>query len=191
ARQALDLREVVGGMEKLLRRVVGEDVELAAAFGPETCCVTMDPGQLEQVIMNLAVNARDAMPTGGRLTIEARCVDLDEDYARAHAGVTPGRHALLAVSDSGCGMSDEVKARIFEPFFTTKELGKGTGLGLATVYGVIKQSGGWIWVESEPGKGTRFEVYLPRAKRAEEPLSAPANLALPVSRGETILIAED
>jgi PAS domain S-box-containing protein len=191
APQALDLREVVGGMERLLRRVVGEDVDLAAAFGPEPCCVTADPGQVEQVIMNLAVNARDAMPTGGRLTVEARCVDLDEAYTRAHAGVNPGRYALLAVSDSGCGMAEDVKARIFEPFFTTKGVGKGTGLGLATVYGIVRQSGGHVDVYSEVGFGTTFKVYLPRARESSEILPPSPDPSGAPRGDETVLLAED
>jgi two-component system, cell cycle sensor histidine kinase and response regulator CckA len=189
--KVLDLNALISDMAKLLTRLIRADVLFS--FRPDESLgrVKADPGQLEQVILNFTVNAVDAMPNGGTLTIETRNLTVDENVARNRPVVPLGSYVLLAVTDTGCGMDAQTKARIFEPFFTTKELGKGTGLGLATVYGVIKQSGGWIWVESEPGKGTRFEVYLPRARGAEEPLSAPAKLALPVSRGETILIAED
>jgi len=143
------------------------------------------------VILNFTVNAVDAMPNGGTLTIETHNVIADEDMARNRPLVPLGSYVMLAVTDTGTGMDNQTKARIFEPFFTTKEVGRGTGLGLATVYGVIKQSGGWIWVESEPGKGTRFEVYLPRAVEAAEPLVSPTKIAVVGSRGETVLIAED
>ena len=189
--KVLDLNALISDMAKLLTRLVRADVLFS--FRPDESLgrVKADPGQLEQVILNFTVNAVDAMPNGGTLTIETYNVTVDENVAKNRPVVPLGSYVMLAVTDTGCGMDAQTRARIFEPFFTTKELGKGTGLGLATVYGVIKQSGGWIWVESEIGKGTRFEVYLPRAKGTEESISAPAMLALPASRGETILIAED
>ena len=189
--KVLDLNAVVGEMEKMLRRLIGEDVQLVTVFDEELGTVKADPGQVEQVLMNLAVNARDAMPLGGRLTIELHNVDLDRAYDRQHADVPAGRYVMLAVSDTGQGMSREVKARAFEPFFTTKEAGKGTGLGLATVHGIVKQSGGHIFVYSEAGQGTTFKIYFPRADEAgatEE--TAAVEPAIP--RGsETVLLVED
>ena len=187
----LALEDVVAGAAKMLTRVIGEDIELVTVLRKEPSTVRIDPGQLEQVIMNLAVNARDAMPTGGRLTIETTQVDLDDTYARMHWPATPGQFAMLAVSDNGVGMDEPTRARIFEPFFTTKEPGKGTGLGLATVYGIVQQSGGFIWVYSEPGSGATFKIYLPlvdqEAGLNEYPATARAGL-----RGmETVLLAED
>ena len=186
----VSLNQVVSGIEKMLRRLIGEDIDLVTVFQPEVDAVRVDSAQLEQVIVNLAVNARDAMPDGGRLTIETGMIDLDEAYCREHASVTPGRHVLLSVSDSGSGMEPETQARLFEPFFTTKSQGRGTGLGLATVYGIVKQSGGHIYVYSEPGRGTTFKIYLPSVG---EPSVVAPKLAVPELTGgaETILVVED
>jgi CheY-like chemotaxis protein len=186
----LDLNGVGAGIDRLLRRVIGEDVELVTVPDPNLGCVKADPGQIEQAIMNLAVNARDAMPNGGTLTIQTANVDLDEAYGREHVSVQPGPYVMIAVSDTGCGMDETTKARLFEPFFTTKEVGKGTGLGLATVYGIVKQHGGSIWVSSEPGQGATFKIYLPRVEE-------PADVLVQEERGavrggsETILVVED
>ncbi|HXL08392.1 MAG TPA: PAS domain S-box protein [Gemmatimonadales bacterium] len=189
--RVLDLNALVSELEKMLRRLLGEDVKLATVLAPALGRVRADAGQLEQVIMNLAVNARDAMPTGGKLTIETADVEFDGGYAAEHYPAPPGKYAMLAVSDTGTGMDPATQAHLFEPFFTTKEKGKGTGLGLATVYGIVKQSGGFIWVYSERGVGTTFKMYLPRVDAAADPASgrpAPA----PVARGsETVLVAED
>jgi CheY-like chemotaxis protein len=189
--QILDLNEVVLNLEKMLRRLISEDIDLVAIPGKNLGQVKADPGQVEQVILNLAVNARDAMPNGGKLTIETNNVELDEAYAHQHFDVTPGRYMLLAVSDSGIGMDAEIQSHIFEPFFTTKEQGKGTGLGLATVYGIVKQSDGDIVVYSEPGHGTTFKIYLPRV---DEPVAAleprPVISEMPTGT-ETVLLVED
>lgn len=174
----------------MLRRILGEDIDLVLALAPELGIVTADPGQIEQVIMNLAVNARDAMPEGGKLTIETANVELDAEYAAQHAGAKPGPHVMIAVSDSGTGMDERTMSRVFEPFFTTKVPGKGTGLGLSTVYGIVKQSGGSIYVYSEPGKGTTFKVYLPQELSLQPVVKRP----LPLTRSggpETILVVED
>ncbi len=187
----LDLNAVVADTEKMLRRMIGEDVRLATAPGLGLWPVRADPGQVEQVLMNLAVNARDAMPTGGRLTIETRNVELDDEYARANPGARPGPHVLLAVSDTGCGMTDEVKARAFEPFFTTKGPGKGTGLGLATVYGIVAQSGGHVGIYSEAGARTTFKVYLPRAEGPVGGSKLKSGVLPPPRGAETVLLVED
>src|ERR1700739_1110614 len=186
-----DLNALISDMAKMLSRLIRADILFSFRPGESLSKVKADPGQLEQVILNFTVNAIDAMPNGGTLTIETHNVTVDENVARNRPVVPLGSYVMLAVTDSGCGMDAQTKARIFEPFFTTKELGKGTGLGLATVYGVIKQSGGWIWVESEPGKGTRFEVTLPRVMDAEEAPNAPAAVAVAPARGQTVMIAED
>jgi two-component system, cell cycle sensor histidine kinase and response regulator CckA len=190
--KTVKLNEIVASVERMLQRLIGEDIELMTVLQPSLSLVTVDPGQFEQVIMNLAVNARDAMPRGGTLTIETAEVDLDESDVREHAGAKTGRNVVLAVRDNGVGMSEETKTRIFEPFFTTKELGKGTGLGLSTVFGIVRQSGGSIRVRSELGKGTTMEIYLPAAV-AERPavsLAEPGPLRMPHGT-ETILLVED
>jgi PAS domain S-box-containing protein len=188
--KVIDLNETVEGMEKMLRRLLGADVELTLLpTGP--CKVKADPGQIEQVLMNLAVNARDAMLAGGKLTIETKNVELDEDYARAHHGVRPGSYVMLAVSDSGVGIDRETMTRIFEPFFTTKEVGKGTGLGLSTVFGIVQQSGGHVWVYSEPGHGTTFRVYLPRVAGDVEHTLLERPSAGSSRGSETVLLVDD
>jgi PAS domain S-box-containing protein len=185
----LDLNTVARDMQNLLRRLLGEDVELVAKLDPELGRVRADAGQIEQMIINLALNARDAMPTGGRLTLETMNVELDEAHVRAHAGTRPGRYAMLVVSDTGCGMDEETRARLFEPFFTTKPQGQRAGMGLAIVYGIVQQSGGSITVSSEQRRGSSFRVYLPLAEGAAAPRPEPAAEA---ARGtETILLVED
>ncbi|HXM78647.1 MAG TPA: ATP-binding protein, partial [Thermoanaerobaculia bacterium] len=190
----VDLNAIVGDMDKMLRRLIGEDLELSTVMRPDLGRARVDPGQIEQVIMNLVVNARDAMPAGGRLTIETNNVDLDEEYAHTHIPTVPGPYVMLAVTDTGEGMDAETRSRIFEPFFTTKPTGKGTGLGLSTVYGIVKQSGGFIWVYSEPGHGTSFKIYFPRAE--EEAGSERASSLKPRNHeetkgSETLLVVED
>jgi two-component system, cell cycle sensor histidine kinase and response regulator CckA len=164
--KVLDLNAVLADVAKMLHRLIGENIEVKVVPAPSLGRVKADPGQMEQVILNLAVNSRDAMPQGGRLTIETRDVELDENDSRSHEGAPAGKYVMLTVSDSGSGMDTETQAHIFEPFFTTKAPGKGTGLGLATVYGVVKQSDGWIWVDSEPGRGTKFNIHLPRVEES-------------------------
>ena len=187
----LDLNALVTGVEKMLRHTIGADIDLGTALDPSLARVTADPGQIEQIILNLAVNARDAMPHGGKLTIETANVELDESYTRTHATAKPGSYVMLAVSDTGCGMAPEVMNRVFEPFFTTKGPGKGTGLGLATVYGIVQQSGGHIGLYSELGRGTTFKVYLPRTE-AQVPSgeSRQETRVLPAG-SETLLLVED
>ena len=189
--KVLDLNTVVADVEKMLKRLIGEDILLEILVSPDLHAVKADPGQIGQVIMNLAVNARDAMPNGGKLTIETANTTLDEKDAGRYRYVVPGQYVKLRVSDTGCGMDAETQSHVFEPFFTTKEKGKGTGLGLATVYGVVKQSGGYIWLQSDVGKGTQFEIFLPRVEgEIEKPqkASAPAKES---RGGQTILVVED
>jgi len=190
--KVLDLNAVVTENFKMLTRLIGEDIELVMVPGSDLGATKADPGQIEQVIMNLAVNARDAMPRGGKLTIETANVSLDENYARLHAPTEPGEYVMIAISDTGMGMDAETQSRIFEPFFSTKG-SRGTGLGLSMVYGIVKQSGGYIWVYSEPGKGTTFKVYLPRVSEVKEPaVVQPVAAAAQLQRGrETILLVED
>ena len=189
--KVLDLNEVVKETQKLLRRMIGEDMLLTAVLDPHISQVNADPGLLGQVLMNLAINARDAMPRGGKLTIETSNIRLDEAYAASHPDCIPGRYVRLAVSDNGSGMTPEVKAHIFEPFFTTKGPGKGTGLGLATVYGIIKQSGGNIDLYSEPGLGTTFKIYLPAVDDELQPSVYGQNETVVKGGPETILVIED
>jgi PAS domain S-box-containing protein len=188
--RTLDLNELLVQMDNMLQRIIGEDIELVSIPSPTLGMLRADPGSIEQVVMNLVVNARDAMPTGGKITIETGNVILDDDWAQQHVGVKAGRYVLLAVTDSGVGMDAATQARIFEPFFTTKDKSKGTGLGLSTVFGIVQQSGGTVWVYSEPGKGTTFKIFLPRVDERPETSRAPA--AASTLRGtETILLVED
>ncbi|HEX6823733.1 MAG TPA: PAS domain-containing protein [Candidatus Sulfotelmatobacter sp.] len=189
--RVINLNEIVLNLDSLLRRLIGEDIEVRTLPASDLGCVKADPSQIEQVVMNLALNARDAMPKGGTVTLETGNVTMDGTYARDHQPVEPGRYVMLAVSDSGEGMTPETQARIFEPFYTTKEVGKGTGLGLSMVYGIVKQSGGYIWVYSEPGLGTTFKIYFPRVDQPAEVVSGD-NRSTKVQRGtETILLVED
>jgi two-component system, cell cycle sensor histidine kinase and response regulator CckA len=186
----LDLNHIVEGMEKMLGRLIGEDVELRTRLDPALGATRADPGQMEQIILNLAVNARDAMPEGGQLTLETSNAELDAAYVADHAPALPGAYVMLAVSDTGVGMDQATQARVFEPFFTTKEVGKGTGLGLATVYGIVKQSGGFIWLYTEPGQGATFKIYLPRVADAAAAAGTPVNREVLVGT-ETVLLVED
>ncbi len=190
--KVLDLNTIVRGLEKMTGRIIGEDIEMFTVLDDRLGRVKTDPGQIEQVILNLVVNARDAMPAGGKLAIETANVVLDDTYARTHISVTPGSYVMLSVSDTGCGMSPEIKELIFEPFFTTKEEGKGTGLGLSTIYGIVRQSGGNIWVYSEPGRGTTFKIYLPRVEEeTDAPLPVQDDTDHLPKGNETVLLVED
>jgi PAS domain S-box-containing protein len=189
--KVIDLNITLQDLEKMLRRVIGEDIELTFLLDKNLGRLKVDPGQIEQAILNLIVNARDAMPSVGKIIVETCNVDLGKEYTLKHMGINPGRYVMLSISDTGAGIKPEIRERIFEPFFTTKEKGKGTGLGLSTVYGVVKQSGGNVWVYSEPGQGTTFKIYLPRV---DEPLEEPGKKVTPgkLPRGhETILVVED
>jgi PAS domain S-box-containing protein len=188
----LNLNSTVAEMDRMLKRLIGEDIELVTMLEPELGWVLADPGQIQQIILNLALNARDAMPQGGRLTLETANVTLDSNYISTRLEAKPGPHIMLAVSDTGIGMTEEIKAKIFEPFFTTKEVGKGTGLGLSSVYGIIQQSGGSILVYSEPGQGTTFKIYLPIVEASDEGQpQAEAVDDRTLAGKETILIVED
>jgi len=186
----LDLADTLRKMEVLLRRLIGAKIELKISLDSSLGAIKTDPGQIEQILLNLAVNARDSMPEGGRITIEARNIEIDESYREQHPVALPGRYVMLAVTDTGCGMDRATQLRIFDPFFTTKELGKGTGLGLATVYGIVKQGGGYIWVYSEIEQGSVFKVYLPRVEQSAEP-AKPEDEEEVCNGSETILLAED
>jgi two-component system, cell cycle sensor histidine kinase and response regulator CckA len=186
-----DVNIVVTGFEKLLRRLIGEDIQLILALNPEPLIVMADTAQLEQVLMNLAVNSRDAMPDGGTLTIETAVVQLDDTYTDKKTDVSPGIYAMIGVSDTGCGMDKETLDHLYEPFFTTKAIDKGTGLGLATSYGIVKQHGGNIYVYSEPGEGTVFKIYLPLYTQKGEVQALPAKSQTPITGSATVLIMED
>jgi CheY-like chemotaxis protein len=189
--KVFDVNTVISDLKKMLRRMIGEDVELRVSLEPELGNIKADPVQLEQVIMNLVVNARDAMPKGGKLSIETSNVYLDESYAHEHVSVVPGEYVMLAISDTGCGMDEETRQQIFEPFFTTKEPGKGTGLGLSMVYGIVRQSGGNIWVYSEEGTGTTFKIYFPRVTAEAQEYKRTNGFAEVPKGCETILLVED
>ena len=189
--QVLDLNTIVTGIDKMLRRVIGEDVEVVTILGSALGAIKADPGQLEQVILNLAINSRDAMSRGGKLSIETSSIELAETILHPHGELAPGKYVVLSVSDNGCGMDAETQGRIFEPFFTTKEQEKGTGLGLATVYGIVKQSGGGVWVRSEVGLGTTFRVYFPQVDEKVIPREAGEPQRALARGSETILLVED
>jgi PAS domain S-box-containing protein len=189
--RVIDLNAIVQNLDKMLRSLISENIELKTQLAGDIDAARADPNQIEQVIMNLAINARDAMPEGGSLTIETANVTLDENYAAQHVSVVPGSYVMLAVTDTGCGMDEDTQARIFEPFFTTKPAGRGTGLGLSTVYGIVKQSGGNIWLYSEPGKGTTFKVYLPSVDESPQDADKPAAPTLRHGGRETVLLVED
>jgi two-component system, cell cycle sensor histidine kinase and response regulator CckA len=189
--QVLNLNDMIGNIDNLLRRLIGEDIDLVTLPSPDLGQVRADPGQIEQVLVNLAVNARDAMPGGGKLTIETRNAVLDDDYAQQHLGVTPGAYVLVAITDTGVGMDSETQRRIFEPFFTTKEPGRGTGLGMATCYGIVEQHGGHVWVYSELHHGTTFKIYLPRVEAPAEVWPQRADASDLPHGTETVLLAED
>jgi PAS domain S-box-containing protein len=187
----LNLNEVVANIVKMLQRLLGEDIDVRTTLAPDLGTVRADPGQLEQVIMNVAINARDAMPDGGKLTIETANVALDDTYVAAHTPVVPGPYVMIAMSDTGVGMDEATRSRMFEPFFTTKPKERGTGLGLATVYGIVKQSGGYIWVYSEPGHGATFKIYLPLVDQAVPAAQTLAADQDSLRGSETVLLCED
>ncbi len=187
----IDLNQIVVDMNKMLQRLIGEDIDLLMGLAADLGTVKADPNQIEQILLNLSINARDAMPKGGRLTIETSNVHLSEEYSRDHVSVPPGAYVMLAVSDNGCGMDANTQIHVFEPFFTTKEVGKGTGLGLATVYGIVKQSGGTIWLYSEAGRGTAFKIYLPCAEAGTKEVELEADDPKSLQGSETVLLVED
>jgi two-component system cell cycle sensor histidine kinase/response regulator CckA len=188
----LDLNERLREVNKLLSPLMGDDIEIVLLPRSATAIIEADPGQMDQIVVNLAVNARDAMPRGGKLILETTVLDFDESFVREHPAIVAGRYVMLAVSDNGIGMDEATRSRIFEPFFTTKETGKGSGLGLATVYGIVKQSGGHVWVYSEPAHGTTFKIYLPSAEYKLGASPMPQAETLPPRReGVTILLVED
>jgi CheY-like chemotaxis protein len=191
--KVLEIDTLVPEMDKMLRRLIGEDIDLVTILGADAGKVKFDPGQIEQVIANLVINSRDAMPDGGAITIETANVELDQAFVRKHGGAWPGPHVMLAVSDTGCGMSPEILSKAFDPFFTTKEKGKGTGLGLSTVFGIVNQSGGCIYVYSEPGRGTTMKIYLPRVTGETSPKDEKRDAGFEdrLHGSETILIVED
>jgi signal transduction histidine kinase len=189
--RVLNLNTVVLNVEKMLRRLIGEDIEICSVLDPATRNIKADPGQIEQVIMNLAVNARDAMPTGGKLTITTANTHLDESYLKDFPDLSAGDYVMLAIADTGTGMSEEVKAHLFEPFFTTKPAGKGTGLGLATCFGIVKQNAGHISLETELGRGTTFKIYFPQVQSALEPARVTTQPTEVAGGGETVLVVED
>jgi CheY-like chemotaxis protein len=186
----VDINSLVRNLERMLKRIIGEHIELIAKLDPALEAVIADPGQIEQVLLNMTVNARDAMPSGGKLIIETSNENLNDEHVRMHLTPRAGDYVMLAVTDTGVGIDAEVRSHLFEPFFTTKERGKGTGLGLSTSYGIIKQNGGDIWVESEPGKGTTFKIFLPVAVRQEEPSEERIEYVAQFGN-ETILLVED
>ncbi len=189
--KVLNLNEVVANMERMLQLIIGENTDLATALDPGLGQVKADSGQIEQIILNLVVNSRDAMPEGGKLTVETANADLEENYVHNHVFVQPGPYVMLSVSDNGCGMDEETQSHIFEPFFTTKEKGQGTGLGLSTAYGIVKQSNGYIFVYSEPGQGTTFKIYLPRVEEAVEPSGSRGVPSETPQGSETVLVVEN
>ena len=189
--QVIDLNDLVINLDKMLRRLIAEDIELVTLPATGLEPIQADPGQMEQVLMNLTVNARDAMPAGGKLTIETANVTLDAEYVQQHGDASPGRHVMVSVSDTGMGISEEVRGHIFEPFFTTKEVGEGTGLGLATCFGIVQQSCGHIEVDSEPGQGTSFRVYLPVTEETYEAQTEIVDSSISPQGKETVLLAED
>jgi CheY-like chemotaxis protein len=187
----VEVNSVVASAEAILKRLIGEDIALTTVLVGGNPIVKIDRSQLEQIVVNLAVNARDAMPSGGKLTIETQTADVDKEYASTHWSATPGRYVVLVVTDTGFGMDEHTQARIFEPFYTTKEAGKGTGLGLAMVYGIVKQSGGFIWLYSELGNGTSFKIYLPQIMDEAKTDGPPLISSVPVGGWETVLLVED
>ena len=189
--RVMSLNETVTGLEQMLARVLGSSIQIVTQLDAELGAVNADPGQIEQVLMNLALNARDAMPDGGKLRIETSNATLDGTYMKQHGAAEPGEYVMIAVRDTGIGMDRATQSRIFEPFFTTKENGKGTGLGLAMVYGIVKQSGGYVWVYSEPGQGTTFKIYLPRTDDGVQPIQRDALRIADLRGTETVLLVED